>query len=448
MVGNSHLDQGFMIYKNVDTVCVDSFRQHLCIPTQRIIDFETWHHIVASYEGASQNVSVYLDGQPLGSVHFDQSLKTDDASQVRLGERYWSGNIDEVAIYNHTLDAAAVARHFNASGNMRPLAPAGMTATATDNAVTVNWTAAAASAPQNQSAVEGYVVSVYQGSTKVQSIATKKDATSATVSGIAAGTYRATVSGLNGFGVGIESTSTDFTVTGKTLTYASSVRADNPLHYFRFEATNGDVGVQHYLSDSVGHVFGDNRYGGSRSGGQLVNEPGNVTFHSPNQESLVPAAVDMPAGNASRSLELWFKPDGPGHSRLVQVGPNETDRAFVLNRINDEICVDSWNQQKCFAASRTIETNKWYHVVGSYESSSQVATVYLDGQWIGSAKMARPLNAPAGSQIRIGGGGYSGEIDEVAVYGYTLTHKQAREHFRAGMGLAPEFKTRSEGAKS
>ena len=73
---------------------------------RQVID-GTWHYIVVTY--AAQQVSVYVDGDHIGTQSFSQPLAT-AASPMQVG--YQGPAVDEFAIYPYALSAAQVATHF------------------------------------------------------------------------------------------------------------------------------------------------------------------------------------------------------------------------------------------------------------------------------------------------------------------------------------------------
>jgi hypothetical protein len=94
-----------------------------------------------------------------------------------------------------------------------------------------------------------------------------------------------------------------------------------------------------------------------------------------------------------------------------------------------------------YIASSAIDLNKWYHVVGTYNSVTGIQTLYLNG-----AKNTE-ANKGAGVKIRsfssqpfeIGrnpgnsGWRFNGFVDEVRVYNQALTASAVRQNYLAGV---------------
>jgi hypothetical protein len=75
-----------------------------------------WYHIAYTFDVASHQLVVYLDGVQRGSGTVDKSIgyDTNPISWGRYGTKYLNGRIDEAAIYNRALSGAEVASIYNA----------------------------------------------------------------------------------------------------------------------------------------------------------------------------------------------------------------------------------------------------------------------------------------------------------------------------------------------
>jgi concanavalin A-like lectin/glucanase superfamily protein len=80
--------------------------------TIAISDTTSWHHVVATKNGTASRL--YIDGVDVTGTVTDQTLvNTVDALQISGSPRF-AGSIDEVAVYNSVLSAAAVLDHYKA----------------------------------------------------------------------------------------------------------------------------------------------------------------------------------------------------------------------------------------------------------------------------------------------------------------------------------------------
>ena len=83
--------------------------------TTTLTDTANWHHIVATKNGSLARI--YIDGVDVSGPITDQTL-VDNALPLVIGlsgnVTYWSGGIDEVAVYNTALNATRVQAHYQA----------------------------------------------------------------------------------------------------------------------------------------------------------------------------------------------------------------------------------------------------------------------------------------------------------------------------------------------
>lgn len=78
------------------------------------ITTDTWYHVAAVYDGA--NLQIYLNGTAAGSPVARTLVVGTDAAEMHIGnawrgginDRYWSGAIDDVRVYNRSFSAAEI----------------------------------------------------------------------------------------------------------------------------------------------------------------------------------------------------------------------------------------------------------------------------------------------------------------------------------------------------
>ncbi|AKF09952.1 LamG domain-containing protein [Sandaracinus amylolyticus] len=100
--------------------------QHPIMSGEGAITASTWHHVVATFDGAMGRL--YLDGARVGEVMLPAPAEEGDpvlhvtdtlyvGHRVAMGEqaaRSFAGVIDEVAVYDHALDEPTIRRHHDA----------------------------------------------------------------------------------------------------------------------------------------------------------------------------------------------------------------------------------------------------------------------------------------------------------------------------------------------
>ncbi len=143
--------------------------------------------------------------------------------------------------------------------------------------------------------------------------------------------------------------------------------------------------------------------------------------------ALVPDQAAMRLGTGDYTVELWLRPDGFSH--------NDSDAALLSKRIagSDQ----GWHLGITTAgvpfvhisiganprldADEALPTGQWAHVALVFDSSSGIATFWIDGQPSGSAAMPQP-NGAATAELAIGDDGaggsdqvFEGLIDDVRI---------------------------------
>jgi hypothetical protein len=86
-----------------------------------------WYHVVATFDGQTQTLGAYLNGEALpGVLTIDGALHSDDAA-LQIGQStrkgaFFNGLLDEVAVYDVALTAEQVKAHY-AAGRGLPYTP-------------------------------------------------------------------------------------------------------------------------------------------------------------------------------------------------------------------------------------------------------------------------------------------------------------------------------------
>ena len=384
-----------------------------------------WHQVVLTFDG---NIFVvYVDGNRAGA-YTNGSLST-NRTTVSIGSNF-QGTLDEFAVYSGALSSSQVNTHFLNSGNSQPTAPATVTATAGANSAAVSWTAS----PTNPYPVVGYLVTAYSGTQAVNAQATGATATSATINGLQSGlAYTFTVAAINNFGFGLATASAAVTPTGPPgATYASNVigsgpTGNGPVLYWRL----GDSSSSPYSADSSGNggwaVYNSGTTIGTASA--LPNDPdtsiaGSLTYGT---------GAGLPTGNAPRSVEVWLKTTSTSFQTLVQWGDNYSGATnFNVQVVGDQIFINVNNQTNpSFSSPYTLANGQWHFLAVTYNGT--VLTAYADGNSIGTWS----VNLNTDPSALAAGSGFTGNLDEIAVYNRALSASEVTTHFLASGNSQP-----------
>ena len=133
------------------------------------------------------------------------------------------------------------------------------------------------------------------------------------------------------------------------------------------------------------------------------------------------------------STSAWFSiADTAGDNAIFSYDYTAHSLPYYSNHIrtsNDNIFL-FWNdgsshQNIVYAVPGSIQTNTWYHVVGTFKSGSQ--KLYLNGVEVASGAAADTITY-YNQEVWIGrgnwGGYFDGKLDDVRIYNYALTQEQ------------------------
>ena len=217
--------------------------------------------------------------------------------------------------------------------------------------------------------------------------------------------------------------------------YAANVALDNPLAYWRLDEPAGTTTVL----DRSGN--GDP---GTISGGVTLGVPGGL-----GNDNDTAAAFDGTSGyinvpdnsslfNTGLSVEAWVKATtwvaaGSIVNRRTSgnVGGYIIEPANTAGQINFYVYAGgSWRA----ATTPALAAGVWHHLVGTYDGAT--VRIYADGVLAASTAYAGSVNAPAGPLVWIGKNAvsnllFNGSIDEVAIYGTTLSAARVAAHYAA-----------------
>ena len=254
--------------------------------------------------------------------------------------------------------------------------------------------------------------------------------------------------------------------------YQSTVLSQNPAAYYRLnETAPPPPPVNVTNSGSVG-LAGNGTYNSAIRGvtpGAIVSEPTSASVHLVGATANEVRIPYQPQWNTAGpfSVEFWVKPDRtiipvngiqclaanvefiattPVATRngwlLYQANAGLTDgNGFVLRLYNST----ALNGFTGVSASMPLDTNTWYHVVGTFDGTT--IKLYTNGVLGGSAAISGTFRQNANSAIPLtfgaradGVSGYyesAASFDESAYYTTVLSAAQVMAHYQAGTNAAP-----------
>jgi len=216
----------------------------------------------------------------------------------------------------------------------------------------------------------------------------------------------------------------------------TAVQADSPVSWWRVDEVEGTL-----AHDTM------NRNNGALWNSPLGNQPSLVKsdpdaamrFNGTSQYVAVPDAASLRFG-ANLSLEAWLKPTSlPAAGAFASIVTKAESYSLQFNGPRLEFTVmQSGVRRRLQAPAGAIVAGSTYHVVGTYDGSTQ--RLYVNGSQVASATLTGVATSTT-NPLRIASWNgakefFAGTLDEVAVYGTTLSAARVAAHFSAGTGGA------------
>jgi hypothetical protein len=312
-----------------------------------------------------------------------------------------------------------------------PAAPTGLSATAASStAINLSWT-------DNATTETSYLlerdVSVNFPNPVVTTLAA--NTTSYSDTGLSpSSTYYYRVRAANGSGNSNYSNVVNATTQAQGGSgYQTAVTADSPVSYWRLGETSGttaaDVRGANAGTYTNGPTLGAASLLGQDTADKAVSFDGSNDYVSiPNSSSLGPTSAV--------SLEAWINPAAlPASGRFASVVTKAEAYSIQFNASQLEFTIiQNGVRRRLQAPLGTVATGHVYHVVGTYDGTTQ--RLYVNGSQVTSASLTGAISSTS-SGVTIGSWGgtsdfYQGTIDEVAIYSSVLSAAQVSAHYAAG----------------
>jgi hypothetical protein len=421
------------------------------------------YYVVGTFDGTTQRL--YIEGDEVAEAAQPEEGISNPGDDLRIGSwdgagEFFEGEIDEVAVYTSALSAARIDAHHQAGVVGTPPdttvdAPSGLSAAAvSDSEIDLHWT--------DNSDNEGEFrierdTSPDFGSPVVA--ATWADSTSYADIELSPGTtYYYRVRARNATdSSGYSNTASATTPTpavGETVPqpvfppppvppispsapqgYAAAVMEDRPVSYWRLDELSGRRA--HDARGANPGLYRDDPRLGRPS--LLSTDPhdGAVGLDGAGDYIRVPASRSLSPGDRV-SVEAWIRPARlPGRRGFALLAGAMDSYSIQLDGRRPAFTISEGHRRsRLLARPGLIEAGRTYHVVGTYDGTSQ--RLFIDGVDVASAPVAGSI-ARRKDSLDIGSdggsrGSFMGTIDEVAVYARALAPERVRAHYRAGVG--------------
>ncbi|MFJ6934766.1 LamG-like jellyroll fold domain-containing protein [Streptomyces sp. NPDC101132] len=364
-----------------------------------------WHHAVLTSTGTSQ--VLYLDGNAVGTRtgavdHNEKTFTYLGAGYSSWGwdgtnpegVRYFTGTIDEVAVYHSALGSDTVKDHYTARAGAPVLTQVTLPSGRVSAKVTYD--------PDTERAT--------------------------TVTDANGGTWKIS----------------EPSYSSGSAAYSRAMHVSGPVNYWRLGEGSGATAVDEIENGGDGS-YGEGVTLGS-VGAFMDGDDASVTLDG--AEGAIEVPSDSLSGATALSAEMWFRTGTPGS---VLLGLQNTEIGTTPTKWNPSLLIDSagklrghfWDGSSAnpIVSSASVADNEWHHVVLTGNSSGQ--TMYLDGRKVGfQAGVVKPetlLHAYLGAGYASSGWDgaaagtryFAGQLDEAAFYNKALTATAVGNHYRA-----------------
>jgi len=206
----------------------------------------------------------------------------------------------------------------------------------------------------------------------------------------------------------------------------------NALEPFFIASGNTTAKASWPLSENTGTLAADQSSNGidltiNNGATWIPGQSGSaLDFNGVNQNASTPNATALQS--ASVTLSAWVNPRPTSVSNEwiaaqadnygLYIAPNSRRVAFYIRDVHG-----GWTD--VFSSNNAIQFNQWQHIVGSYEASSKIMNIYVDGVLVGTHTFGDGILYDTGSNFDIGAMTnqrfFDGGIDEVQVFDAALT---------------------------
>jgi hypothetical protein len=219
--------------------------------------------------------------------------------------------------------------------------------------------------------------------------------------------------------------------------YAAAVLATVPAAYWRLNESNGPT-VFDCLSTNNGTASAAVIFDVT---GAIPNDLDTACHFDASNSDKVDVGYNPALNSSAFSFECWARVTGGSNttaSPLTSRNAPTTQGYYVQVSSNNvwKFCSGTGiNNLWHTLSGPTVTPGRWTHLAGTYSGTGK--TFYVNGLSVASATVQfvpntnAPLRLGAGVTEGSGSDFFSGDVDEVAVYGYALSAAQVQTHYQA-----------------
>jgi hypothetical protein len=141
------------------------------------------------------------------------------------------------------------------------------------------------------------------------------------------------------------------------------------------------------------------------------------------------------------SIECWFNVDDISVRRGLYIKNTPTQYFAYIHETTNRVAagIFSGSAEKSFdsGSGNTISTGQWYHFVFTFDSTTGIAMIYLDGSVANSANLGVSSIDTGSGDLKIGGYGgtsipFDGKIDEFRIWNRVLSPAEVYASYLLG----------------
>ncbi|MBD2651906.1 FG-GAP repeat protein, partial [Synechocystis sp. FACHB-383] len=212
-----------------------------------------------------------------------------------------------------------------------------------------------------------------------------------------------------------------FWTESQPASYSNLVVEQDPVVYLRLGELSGTTAINEGQSGPS--------FNGNYSGNFTLNQIGALEDTTNNSGDPNPAVLfngggvtldaAIPVSIQGFSVEFWFKlPSDNAIPNLVSMA-----EVFRFSSDGTELKFSLANSTgSSLLTNQPLDTNTWYYVVGTYDGSQDILSLYLNGELVGSLDNVSFSNLPQSGTLAVVGQGGSVYVDEVAFYNSVLSY--------------------------
>ena len=219
--------------------------------------------------------------------------------------------------------------------------------------------------------------------------------------------------------------------------YAKAILADTPVSYWRLGEKSGTSATDQQGNNPGTYVNSPLLGATSLIDSDQTNNAVGFNGQSTSMRAGYSTSLDL---TSNVSLEAWIKPSAlPAAGQFASIVTHPEAYSLQFNGPQLEFTIiQNGVRKRLQAPAGAIQPGSTYHVVGTYDGTTQ--RLYVNGAQVTSAALAGGASkSSTGIYVGSWDSGteyFNGVIDDVALYGKTLSATQVKAHYDTAKGAA------------